>query len=171
MKICRQSADIVVSLYADTLEDVGIDGPLRKELDSVEFAGFFCKYVNKLFANDFTFLFRIADAGQLIQKTVDRVDVDQVGTELIFKYLDNLFRLAFAEQAVVDMDAGKLVADCLDQQSSDNGRVNTAGESKKHFLRTDLAAQSGNLFIDECFCEFRRSDTLQGFRSEIVCHS
>ena len=127
----------MVGLYTVTLQNVGIDGSLCKEFNPIEFAGFFCKHINKLFADDLALLFRIADTCQLIQKAVNRIHIDQIGTELILKYLYNLFRLTLAEQPVVDVYAGELIAYCFDQQCSNNGRVNAAGECKKHFLFTD----------------------------------
>ena len=46
--------------------------------------------------------------------------LDLPGAQLVPEYTDNLFRLAFAEQTMVHVNAYQLVTDGLDQQSGYN---------------------------------------------------
>ena len=109
-----------MGFHTVTLQNVRINSSLCKELNSLKLSSFFCKHIDKLFADDFALLLRIAHTCQFIQKTVDGIHIDQVGTQLVPEYTDNLFWLAFAEQTMVHVNAYQLVTDGLDQQSGYN---------------------------------------------------
>ena len=61
------------------------------------------------------------------------------------------------------MNADKLLADGLDEKSRNNGRVNTAGEGEENLFVTNLCADFGNLFVNECLGQFGSGDTCHGF--------
>ena len=159
-----------MGLDRTALQNVRIDGALCQEADPVQLVGLFGKDINKLFANDLALCLGIRDTGQLIQEAVDGVNIDQIGVHLVAEDLDNLFWLALAEQAMVDMDTGQLFADCLDQQGRDDGRIHTAGQGQKYFLITNLLAECGKLLINKGLRQHRCGDALHRFRAFIICH-
>ena len=57
---------------------------------------------------------------------------------------DDIGRLVLTHQAVVDEDAGQLVADCLMDQQGRNGRVDAAGQAADDCLVADLLADAVN---------------------------
>ena len=157
----------MVGLDAVGFQNVGIDGTLGQEGDAVQLAGFFFKHADELAADDLALLFGVGHAGQLIQEAVRGVHVDQVRLHLLAEDLDDLFGLALAEQAMVDVDAGELLADGTDQQSRDDRGVHAAGEGEQDLLVTDLLAQSGELLLDEGLGQSRGVDALHGFGTHV----
>ena len=64
----------------------------------------------------------------------------------------------------------ELFADRLDEQRRDNGRVNAAGECKKHLLIAYLPAERLKLLCNESLGKLRRGDALHGFGALVICH-
>ena len=62
--------------------------------------------------------------------------------------LDDLRGLVLAQQAVVDEDAGELVADRLVDEQRGDRRVDAAGERAEHALAADLRADPLDLLLD-----------------------
>ena len=168
VQVFGQTANIVVALDGAGLENVGVDGALRKEVDAVELLGLFGKDVDEFLADDLALRFRVGHAGQLVEEAVDRVYIDEVRAELFAENLDNLLRLTLAEQTVVDMEADELLADRLDEQRRDDGAVDAAGQGEQDIFIADLGAKRGELFFDERLRKLRRGDTLHGFRTFVV---
>ena len=77
-----------------------------------------------------------------------RVDVDERDVEVAAERLDHLRRLVLAQQAVVDEDAGELVADRLVDEQRGDRRVDAAGERAEHALAADLRADPLDLLLD-----------------------
>ena len=116
-------------------------------------------------------LLGIRHAGQLVQETVGRVDVDQVRAELLAEDLKDLLALALSHQAVVDMDAGELFADCLDQQGCYDRGIHAAGQGQEHLAVADLRTAGCHLLIDKCFCLRLGCDSLHRIgTSDIIAH-
>ena len=171
VQVRGQTAGVVVGLDAGfAFQNVRPDGALRQQADAVQLPGFLGKDLNKLIADDLSLGLGIRNPGQLVQKTVNGIDIDQVGVHLIAENLDHLFRFPLAQQAVVDMDTGQLLSDRLDQQGGNNGRIHAAGESEKDLAVSDLRAQSGNLLIDKRFGKFGCGNPLHGFGSSEFSH-
>ena len=75
-------------------------------------------------------------------------DVHERDLEVAAERLGDLLGLVRAHEAVVDEDAGELVADRLvDEQGGDCG-VDAAGEPAEHALRADLRADPLDLLLD-----------------------
>ncbi len=155
---------------ADALGDIGIDRALRQEGDIFLLAGFFFKHADKLSADDLTLLFRIGNAGQLVQETVHRVDIDEVGVQLVAEDLDDLFGLTLAEQAVIDVYADELLPDGLDQQGGDNRTIHTAGQGEEHLFSSNLFPDGSDLLCNKRSGKLRGCDSLHCFRAFIVLH-
>ena len=152
------------------LEDVGPDRALAEEGDAVELAGLFGKDVDKLTADDFSFLLGIAHPCQLIEETVGGVHIDEIGGHLVAKHADDLFRFALAEQTVVDVHAGELLADGADQQRRDDGRVNAAGQGEKDLLVADLLTQHFDALVDVSLGQRGGVDALHAFGTGFQYH-
>ena len=170
--VLGKAADVVVSLDAGfALKDVGPDSTLCQEGDVIKFSCFFREDVDELLADDVAFLLRISDAGQLVEEAVCGIDIDEVCFHLILENLDDLLGFTFAEQSVVYVDAGKLIADCLDQEGSDDGGINTAGKSQKNLLISHLLCDLFDLFVDKCLRQGRCRDSFHILRASSCLHS
>ena len=123
--------------------------PWRQEFDAVQLAGLFLEDADELRADDLALLLRVGDARQLVQEAVDGVHIDQIGVHLVPEDLDDLLRLALAQQTVVDMDAGQLLADGLDEQRRHDGGVHAAGQRQQDLLVPHLRADQFDLVGDE----------------------
>jgi len=170
LHILRQAANIVVSLDTVRLQNVGVNGALSEEADAVELGSLFVKDLYKLSADDLALLLRLADTGQQVEETVGSINIDKVCVKLLTENFDNLLALALAHETMVDMDAGELLADGLDKEGSNNGGVNAAGEGEQNLTVANLSADLFYLFINKSISQFKRSDTLHGFRTYVTGH-
>ena len=73
---------------------------------------------------------------------------DERDVEVALERLDDLRRLVLPHQAVVDVDAGQLVADRLVDEQRRDGGVDPAGERAEHALLADLRADALDLLLD-----------------------
>ena len=86
------------------------------------------------------FVLRIGLAFQRVDEAVRRVDMDQREVVVLAEHGDDVGRLVLAHQAVVDEDAGQLVADRLvDQQGGDRG-IDAARQAADDLPVADLLA-------------------------------
>src|SRR5690606_27020198 len=109
-------------------DDIRIQGSLSQKLEVIELCGFLLEHINKLVADNFPFLLRIVDAGQLAEESLPRVDLDHLHIELADEGFHDAIRFAFAQQTVINKHTGQIVADRLMNQDGYNGGVNTAGQ-------------------------------------------
>ena len=91
-------------------------------------------------ADGLALCFGVGDAGELAEEQVGGVAMHQRDVVVVAEEVDHLLRLAAAQQAVIDEDAGELVADRLvDQHGGDRG-VDAAGEAADHAALAHLVA-------------------------------
>ena len=102
-----------------TFDHVCVKRSLRQEVDALQFRRFIVEDVNEFVTDDFTFLFRIADACQFVHETFFRINTDDVQAEFAHEAFHNLITFAFAQQAVVNKNTSQLRADCFVQQYAD----------------------------------------------------
>ena len=160
----------MVRLHGAAFENVGINGALRKEFDAVLLARLFFKHADKFRADDLALFLRLGDAGEFIEKTIDRVHIDEICVHLVAEHFHDLFGFAFAQQAVVDVHAHEVFADRLDEQCRHDGRIYPAREREQHFFIADLFFDGLHLFADELFGEFRIDDASHVFGPFVVLH-
>ena len=141
--------DQFVFAVGTALDDVGKNGALGKKFDFSEFFGFFLEHADKLFADDFTFLFGVGNADEFVEETVLGVHRYEVHSELLFKHFAHLLEFALAEQTVVDENADEVVADGFVNECGAHRTVDAAGKPEQHFFVADLFAYGGNLLFDE----------------------
>ena len=120
-----QTADIVMrldhvrlaGLGAGRLDHVGIDGALRQPAHVAMTRGFFLEHLDEQPADDLALGFRIVDAGQRGEEALARVDADHAQMHVLGELRHHLIALLKAQQAGVDEDAQKLLADGPMQQA------------------------------------------------------
>ena len=96
-------------------------------------------------------------AGQVVEELVFGVGADHLDAHVLGEHGHHLLAFVQAQQAVVDEDAGQLVADGLVQQRGNHGGVNAAGQAEQDVVGADLGANLG----DGVFSDLRRRP--QGF--------
>ena len=60
------------------LNDIWIKRPLSKKVNLADFVRFLFKYVDKLFADNLSFLFRVDDALEFLHESFRGIDTDDV---------------------------------------------------------------------------------------------
>ena len=80
------------------------------------------------------------DALESAEKAVRGVDPDDLDAHVAGEGGHDLIALAEPQQAVVDKDAGELIADGAVQQGGDHAGVDPAGESEQDLILADLGA-------------------------------
>jgi hypothetical protein len=158
----------VVGLDAVGFQNVGVNGALSQEGDALQLLSFLSENVDELLADDLALLLWVGNAGQLVQKAIHGVHIDEVGVHLVPEHLNDLLGLALAEQTVVHVNADELLADGFDEQSGDYGAVHTAGEGQQDFLITDLLTQFCELLVDKALCQSGGGDALHGCGTNVA---
>lgn len=169
-QILRQAAHVVMRFHGATLKNIRVNGALRQKFNALLLAGFLLKNADKLRADDLALLLRFRHAGQLVQKAIHRIDINQIGVHLVFEHPYHLLRLSLAQQAVVDMDAHQLFADGPDQQRRYYGGVHAPGQGQKHLLFPYLLPDRSNLFRNKPFRQSGRGDPFHVFRTFVLFH-
>ena len=159
-----------MGLYAVALQDIRINRSLRQELDTLQLSRLFLKNADKLRADDFALLLGLLYPLQLIQETVHRVHIHQVGIHLIAEHLHYLLRLSLSEKAVVHVDAYQLLSDRLNQKRGYHGGIHASGQSQQHLLIAYLLLDSLHLLFDKSLRQFTRRDTDHVFGTFVVIH-
>ena len=90
---------------------------------------------------------------------------------MVAEHLNHLFGLALAQQAVIDMNAHKLLTDRFDQQGGDHRAVYAAREGEQHLFVADLRTKFFDLLVNKRLREFRGGDPFHCFGSYISCHT
>ena len=110
--------------------------------------GLLLEDADELLADPVPLLLRLGDALEPREEALLRLDVHERDLEVAAERLDHLLGLVRAHEAVVDEDAGELVADRLVDEQRGDGRVDAAGERADHALRADLGADPLDLLLD-----------------------
>ncbi len=93
--------------------------------------------------------FRVVEPRERADECLGGVDMDERDVEMPAEQADHLVRLALPHQAVVDEDAGQLVADRLVDQHRRDRRIDPAGEAADDATPADLSADPPNLLLAE----------------------
>ena len=95
------------------LDDVRVGRSLHDVVDLADLVGLGLEDANERFADDAALLLRVGHALKLRQEALGRIDVDEFDLHMAAERVDDALRLLAAHKAVVDEDAGELVADGL----------------------------------------------------------
>ena len=115
-----------------TFDDVGIECALSKKVRTFNLGGLIRKTVDEGAADTAAFFLRVSHAGKHVKKPILSWYDMQVCLEVVSEFLNDGSRLVFPEQAIVDQDAGELIANCPADESGHNGRINAAREAANH---------------------------------------
>ena len=130
-------------------DHVGVQGPLHQEPGIGEVGGHLLEDPDEGLPDDLALLLGIGDPGQGAEEAVGGLHVDQVDVEVGPEGLLHLLGLAGPQQAVVDEDAGQLVADRPVHQSGGHRRIDPAGQPADDPGVADLAADRGHRLLDD----------------------
>ena len=114
------------------LDHVRVEGALDEVGDPPEPLRLLLEDADELLADALPLLLGVLDALEAGEEALDGVDMDERNLEVALEGLDHLRGLVLAEQAVVDEDAGELVADRLVDEQRRDGRVDAARERAQH---------------------------------------
>ena len=101
--------------------------------------------VDEEFADGLPLHLRIVEPFERAEELLRRVDMDERDVEVAAEEADHLLRLALAQEAVIDEDAGELVADRLVDQDRRDRRIDAAREAADDPRFADLRADAGDL--------------------------
>ena len=76
------------SIAGTGFDDVGVNRPLRQEVDGSDFTAFVFKDADKFFTDDFPLPFGITDAFKFRKKAIRRVDADEVHAAVFKRVFD-----------------------------------------------------------------------------------
>ena len=152
----RQAADVVMALDhrggiagdRHGLDHVGIKRALREEF---RFAGAFggrFENFDERFADDLAFALRVGHAFEPLQEQLRGVLVLQFDLEMPPENLAHDLRFASAQHAVVDENAGELVANGFVQQRRRHAGIHAAAQAEDHLLLADLRADLLDRLVD-----------------------
>ena len=140
------------------LDDVGVERALGQEVDLSKLAGLLLEDPDELVADDAPLLLRILHALEPAEESVSGVEHHQLHAQVLFERCAQQLRLALAHQAVVDVDAGELVAHGAMHQRGRHRRVDPARERTDHPSRSNAVANLGDVGLHEA----RRCPGLSG---------
>ncbi len=106
----------------------------------LELASLALEDLYELAPDDLALGLRLAHTRQMTQELVGGIHTDHLGMQLADKHVHHHVALVQAQQAVVDKNAGELVADgAVDQRRGDR-RINATGQAKDDLFVADLFA-------------------------------
>ncbi len=83
---------------------------MREEIRAADFLGFFLKDIDELAADEFALFLRVGFARETGHEAFLGIDHDERNVVMVAEQCFDLLALVHAEQAVVDKDAGQLLA-------------------------------------------------------------
>ena len=102
------------------LDHVGVERSLDEVADTRQLCRLLLEDADELGADQFALALRLADALEALEKALLGVDRDERDLEGVAEGSDHLLALVLSHQAVIDEDAGQLVADrAVDEQRRD----------------------------------------------------
>ena len=146
------------AVLAARLDHVGVERALDEAADVAEPARLVLEDADELLADQLALLLGVGDALERARKRSCACDVDERHAEVAAEGLDHLRGLVLAEQAVVDEDAGELVADRLVDEQRRDRAVDAAREAAEHALGADARADPLDLLLDHRGRRPRRGD-------------
>ncbi len=131
------------------LDDVRVERALREEVDLAEPCRLLLEDADEGRPDPAALLLRVDDAGERVEELVGGVDVDELDVALRAHHVDDAIALTAPQEAVVDEDAGQLVADGAVHQGRRDRGVHAAAQRADHLAVADLTAERGHRHLDE----------------------
>ena len=112
-------------------------------------AGRVLEHPDELPSDDLALLLGIADPGERVQEAFAGIDDDELHPGRGGEVLLDLLRFALAQKAVVDEDAGELIADRTLHQSGGHRGIDAAGQPADDAFVADRRPDRGELGLDD----------------------
>src|SRR5437764_566659 len=153
--LCRIAGD------RDAFDDIRIESTLSQKFIATMSAAtillifgqqFFCRVLkdfDEFIADDLALLFRINDPAQEGEETLRGINIFELHVEIFPEDSLHDFLFAGPKQSVVNENAGQLITNRLVQQGRDDRGINTAAETKHHFVVADLSADTFTGVLEE----------------------
>ena len=137
-----QSTYIMVRFDSHTrnrkrFDHVGINSPLRQPFYIGQLTSLTIENIDKTFADNFPFLFRLGHPLQLFVKIILSIYAQDIAPHILVVGKDAL-KLVFPQQTVIDEDTGKVITDRLVKQHGSHSRIDTSRQSQYHFIVSQL---------------------------------
>src|SRR6185295_7348698 len=105
---------------------------LREEFRAARLFRLGLEDIDEELADDLALGFGIADAFEAREEGAAGIDMDKRDVVGVAEKPDDLLRFALPHEAVVDKNAGQLLADRLMEENRGHGAVDAAGQSADH---------------------------------------
>jgi hypothetical protein len=132
----------LLGLGATRLDDVGVDGALRQErrafdgathvpalvttIPRLELGGLGLEHLDEQAPDDLALGFGVAHAGQFAQEQLAGIHAHHLGVQLSRKHVHHHVAFVQAQEAMIDEDAGELVANGTVDQCRRHAGINPA---------------------------------------------
>ncbi len=126
------------------LDDVGIERALGQEFGAADFCRLGLEHLDEEPADGLALRLRVGDARERVEELLRGIHVDERDVVVVAEQRHDLLGLVQPHQAVIDEDAGELVADRLVDQHRRDGAVDAAREAADHAALADLLADLGD---------------------------
>jgi len=104
---------------------VGVNCTLRKVVHLADFFAFLLEHADKFLADDLALALRLRNAGKFGKESLLRVHADKVDVPFA-EGLFHLVALVFAQQSVVDENAGELISHSFGYERRGHGGIHAA---------------------------------------------
>jgi len=108
------------------LNNIRIERALRQEIRAADFGGLCLEQVDKGAADEFALFLWVGDAREARHERLLRIHGDQRNVVMVAEERDDLLCFIEPHQTVIDIDAGKLFADCLVNKDRSDRAVDAA---------------------------------------------
>ena len=133
---------------AARLDHVGVERSLDEPLHVAELPRLVLEDADELLADPLALLLGVDDPGELREEALLRLDVDERTPKWPPNVSTTCSASSLPQQAVVDEDAGELVADRLVHEQRGDGAVDAAGEPAEDAVAPDARADPLDLLLD-----------------------
>ena len=111
--------------------------------------GFIVEYRDEFRANPFSLCFWIGDAGQLLQKSLARINGNYVQSQLVAQIFLHADEFVFPQDSVIHKDASELAANRHVHQHCRDRGIYPARQPADHVPLPDLFADPGDCGLNE----------------------
>ena len=138
------------SLRGGRLDDVGVERPLDQEPDvTLNVPCFRFEHVDERMADAAPLLLRVRDTHELVEKPLARIHDAQIDAQVSPEGPLDLLPLPFAQQSVVDENAGQAIADRAVNEHRGDSRVHSPRQAAdRPPARADQLANPFDLLLD-----------------------
>ncbi|MPN21090.1 hypothetical protein SDC9_168469 [bioreactor metagenome] len=130
------------------LDHIGIKRALREKLGSPGAFGGLVKDFDEGASNDLALAFGVSHAFEALEEKARGILILQLNAEMAFEHLTHHIGFTSAQHAVVDENAGELVADRFVQQRGGDTGIDSAAQAQDDTFITHLLADLRHRNVD-----------------------